>query len=321
MKYHPNGSVLFVTYRVEEGKLLLANPLCEALIKSCLARALALYPVKICSFVIEATHIHLVLVVINPTDVSNFVRHFKTETAHALNRLLGREKRTVWCEGFDSPVVLTPTRTMIALAYIYSNPAKDSLEDSIDKYPGLSSWQMFTENDLRKRWKHLRRPAFKKLPPEAHNLAGYTTEAQSVLATSKESHDFILEPNAWMEAFGIVDKEKQEKINNRIIERVRTLETRHRKKRAESGRKVMGAVRLRNEPLQISGLPKRKGIRTKCLSEKKRLRIDFLLFFKKLIKKARDVRERWKVGDYSIPYPLGLYPPSQPKLAEPLSLW
>ena len=33
------------------------------------------------------------------------VRKFKTESAHAVNRLLGIRKRTIWCEGYDSPMV------------------------------------------------------------------------------------------------------------------------------------------------------------------------------------------------------------------------
>jgi hypothetical protein len=45
MKYHPNKSVLFVTFSVEEGLLLLCNPLCLAIIQSCLAAAQSLYDV------------------------------------------------------------------------------------------------------------------------------------------------------------------------------------------------------------------------------------------------------------------------------------
>ena len=40
----------------------------------------------------QATHIHMILVVRNPDHVSSFIRHFKTESAHMLNRILGRKK-------------------------------------------------------------------------------------------------------------------------------------------------------------------------------------------------------------------------------------
>jgi REP element-mobilizing transposase RayT len=81
MKYHPHGSVLFVTFSIEQGLLLLCNPLCEAMLKSCFARAQYKYPVRVSGFLVEASHVHFVLVVTNPDDVSSFIRYFKTEIA------------------------------------------------------------------------------------------------------------------------------------------------------------------------------------------------------------------------------------------------
>ncbi|WKZ56141.1 MAG: hypothetical protein QY326_05220 [Bdellovibrionota bacterium] len=78
-KYHPHGSVLFVTASLEEGLLLVANPLCQAIVRTCLARAQFLHPVRICHFLFEATHVHMLLVVDNPEDVSDFMERFKTE--------------------------------------------------------------------------------------------------------------------------------------------------------------------------------------------------------------------------------------------------
>ncbi len=66
------------------------------------------FPVRICHILVEATHIHLVVVVINPDHVEAFFRHFKTESAQMINGLLGRNKRTLWYEGYDSPIILTP---------------------------------------------------------------------------------------------------------------------------------------------------------------------------------------------------------------------
>jgi hypothetical protein len=321
LKYHPHGSVLFVTFSVEEGLLLLANPLCEAIIKSCLARAQHMFPVDICHLVVESTHLHLIMVVKNPDDVSGFIGYFKTESAHMLNRVLGRAKRTVWCEGYDSPVVLTPFRALTAIAYLYSNPAKDNLVETIDRYPGVSSWKMFLKKEYSKIWKRLRRPAFTELPTTSHNLPGYTEEAKKLLSEAKKSHEFRLTPNAWLEAYGIVDPAEQEKWNTTLIARVKTLELRAAKKRAAADRLVMGRDRLMNQSINTSYRPKRSGKRMCCLSEDRSMRIDFINFLKDLYAKAKAVAERWKLGDYSLPYPLGLYPPSMPKLAEPLGMW
>lgn len=319
MKYHLSGSVLFTTFTVEEGLLLLSNPLCQAIIRSCLAAAQKLYPVRICHILAEATHVHLVLTVYNPDDVPAFLRHFKTESAHMLNKLLGRKKRTIWCEGYDSPKVLTLTKALAVIAYLYANPAKDNLVASIDEYPGFSSWKMFRTGELTKMWKRLRRPQFRRLPADCHSLRGYSNEAERLLKQSTEAELFILEPNAWLEAFGVLDPLEQVRINSRLVERIRTLEARAERLRERLNKRVMGRERLIKQVIDLSYKPARKGRKMWCLSDKRSLRIEFIRGFKKLKQEAKAVLALWRSGDTSVRYPPGLYPPSMPKLANVFS--
>lgn len=321
MKYHPHGSVLFCTSSIEEGLLLLSNPLCTAIIKSCLARAQTLYPIHICHLLVEATHVHMVCVVINPDDVANFFRSFKTETAHMLNRLLGRAKRTIWCDGYDSPVVLTPLRALVTVVYGYSNPSKDNLEATIDRYPGFSTWEMFRNGVKTLECRRLRRSQMRKLPKDCHNLRGYTREAERLLLEATESHNLSIEPNKWLEAFGITDLAEQERINKLIVRRVRRLEERAEKVRLRSGKRVLGRERLKNQVLDLRYRPKRCGRKMWCLSEKRSIRVAFIRFFRDLMHQARAVRDRWRGGDTSAKYPPGLYPPSMPKLADVLEIF
>jgi hypothetical protein len=318
MKYHPHGSVLFCTFSLEEGLLFQSNPLCLVTLQSCLARAVSLCPVTISHFLAEANHVHMIFVVENPDDVPGFIRNFKVESAHMLNRVLGRTKRTVWCEGYDSPVVLTPMRALSAIAYLYANPAKDNLETSIDRYPGFSSWEMFCGGQTSALWKRLHRPQFRELPKNAHNLKGYSDESARLLAEAREVQTFTLHPNAWMEAFGFQDAESQRRINERLIQRVRTLEQRAARKREKLGKTVVGRERLMARPIDTLYRPKRKGMKTCCLSEKRGLRIQFITFFKKLMRQAREIRRQWRAGYTSLRYPPGLHPPSMPKLANVL---
>jgi REP element-mobilizing transposase RayT len=320
MKYHPNGSVLFSTFTVEEGLLLLSNPLCHAIIKSCLAAAQSLYPVRISHLLVEATHVHLVLTVHNPEDVPAFMRHFKTESAHMINSLLGRKKRTLWCDGYDSPTVLTFAKAMMVIAYIYSNPAKDNLVRSIDEYPGFSSWQMFKSGNCTNVWKRLRRPQFLALTKDSHNLRGYTREAERLLAGSSELQTFKLEPNAWLEAFGITDPAEQHRINARVTERVRTLEKRAARTREREKKSVIGRERLTTQRFDLTYRPSRKGKRMWCLAERRAIRMAYIRMFKKLKKEARLILALWRQGDMTERYPPGLYPPSFPKLANALML-
>ena len=45
------------------------------------------------------------------------------------------------------------------------------------------------------------------------------------------------------------------------------------------------------------------------------LRIRFIQYIKALIAEAREVSRLWRMGDFSRPYPVGLFPPRFPRLA------
>jgi hypothetical protein len=307
-----NGQVLFISTSVEEDIMFPANPLIELILLKSLAAAQALYPVRVCHFLVEGTHVHMLAVVDNPDDIKDFMCHFKRETAHAINRVLGRTKRTVWCEGSDAPVVLSVEKTIEQIAYLYANPAKDSLEDSVGKYPGVSSWKHFLKGKNTFRTFYISRDDFRPLPAE-HHLETYKAEVR-VLVKKKKKNSFTIYPNAWMEAFGI-KAEQQKKINKEIIERVHEKEKSSRELRVKEGRGVVGATRLSTTPIGASYRPNRTGKKMLCLGASKQERQPFIAWAKALFFEAREVYKEWKRGNFSIPYPPGLYPPAFPKLA------
>jgi REP element-mobilizing transposase RayT len=321
-KIHVHNMVLLISISVEQGLLLLPNKLCETLIQSALARAQALHPLTVCHFIIEGTHVHLLAVVSNPDDVKGFVERFKTESAHAINRLLGRKKRTIWCEGYDSPTVLTASEVMRYLVYLYTNPAKDNLEDTINRYPGLSSWEMFVNNQHEQEWAWIHRPAFSGISDRALSPKNYSALAGELLAQAKEKHTFRIDPNAWMKCFGINSKEDQDRLNAELKMRILAQEARYHEQRQRDGKTVIGREKLLGQRFDTSYTPERHGRRMWCLSDEKEPRINFITWVKDLIKQAREVYRRWQRGDSSVPFPLGLYPPSMPKVAEPLTaMW
>ena len=315
LKYHPHGKVLYITSSIEQGLLFLCNPACEALLRSCLVAALALYKVKLCHFVIEATHFHMIIVVEDPEDVSKFIGFFKQETAHRINRMVGRKKRTVWCDGFDSPVVLTPLRALLAISYLYANPGKDNLAESIDTYEGCSSWKMFTSGNLSESYEVISRDEFKYIPLGSQNERGYEQEAKRLLASSDRKETLTIEPNAWLEAFGIIDPKVQLRWNSLCLERVRKIEARASKLRKSKGTRPMSAFRHRNQKFDLNRQSIRSGKRSVCVSERKKDRREFMKHFWELVQKAKEVVKRWKLGDFSVPYPPGLYAPNMPRLA------
>jgi hypothetical protein len=156
----------------------------------------------------------------------------------------------------------------------------------------------------------LRRPQFTAITRDATPLRGYTKHAEEILAASDEVQTFTLEPNAWMEAFGYHSTKEQQKINERLVAHIRLLEERAERKRARERKAVFGKEHLITQVLDTTYRPRRPGRRMCYLSEKRSVRAGFIRFLKALMQKAREVRERWRLGDFTLPYPPGLYHPS-----------
>src|SRR5688572_22422109 len=114
--------LIFVSTRMETGLPLVCTSYMEAIIWGIIARAQVLYPVKVCAVVVMCNHIHILIAVEDPSDVVGFMDRVKTETSHAINRLLGRRQRTVWCDGYDSSTVLTVNDAIEKFIYLYTNP-------------------------------------------------------------------------------------------------------------------------------------------------------------------------------------------------------
>jgi REP element-mobilizing transposase RayT len=138
-----HNSVVMITSRTEEGLPLVPTAFMNEIVWSALAAAQSRYWVDLISFTVEANHLHFILRVINPEAVPLFVGYAKQEIAHRVNRLLGRRKRTIWAEGYDSPIVLDFNKTLDQIAYVTLNPVKDHIVESIEQYPGVCSAEMF----------------------------------------------------------------------------------------------------------------------------------------------------------------------------------
>lgn len=308
-----NNTVVFVSTSIEEGIMLPPNALVNLIIEKSLAQAQAHHPITVCDYIVEGTHVHLFLVVTNPDDLKGFMERFKSESAHAINRVMGRKKRTIWCEGYDSPILLDLEAAINKKIYLYENPAKDGLVDSINGYPGSSSWKHFINHKTTVPTFYIPRDAFRRLPIGVLTEDDYRAEARLLKRSCKKSK-FVITPNAWMRIFGITDPKEIKEINDRIIKTVLEREQMYREQRKANNKTAIGASKLIATPIGAHYIPQRKGKRTFCISTKNELRRDFIRFAKDLIVRGKEVFIAWKRGE-NVPYPIGLYPPSMPKLA------
>jgi hypothetical protein len=264
----------------------------------------------------------MIALVDNPDDIRGFMERFKTETAHAINRLLGKRKRTVWCKGYDSPTLLTLEDAINRTVYLYTNPAKDNLVRSINSYPGLSSWKDFKSNTGRvKSCPRITRDML--FPLKSHSLTRRQLGglSRSLKKKASASHPFTLFPDAWLEAFRVDDPEEVQLVNQRIIQGVREREAELEHERQQARKRVLGAEHIAMQPMDISYEPKRSGKKMWCICGDIQIRKKFVSTVKELVRRAREVFELWKSGDFSFAFPAGLFPPCMPKLVEPLTIY
>jgi hypothetical protein len=72
------------------------------------------------------------------------------------------------------------------------------------------------------------------------------------------------------------------------------------------------------QPIDTPYSPKSFGRRMWCICQNIPLRVAFINFVKRLRAQARDVRLAWARGELTKPFPIGLFPPCQPILANML---
>ncbi|MCC6932270.1 MAG: transposase [Deltaproteobacteria bacterium] len=307
-KFYPKDSVLFVTFSAEKGLPLIPNAIINGILEGIMARAQFLYGQELCHYVFMSNHGHLIIRVTDPDKFSDFIGYIKCKSADAVNRLLERKKQTVWCDGFDSPVIVTPETLEDKIKYVYLNPAKARLVDSIEEYPGINSWKTFTKSKTEtvKKVRWIRPSTIKKLPTKSSNYGEQILFLNRLRKVNKIDHELVTTPNAWMKTFVKIGKEEAKLINERIIKEVKLAEESYRSEKPS----VMGVSKLRSQPLTLKHERKKNSPRTQFLSSDITLRVKLLNWFKEMSNLATQAWQNLRDGIEAI-LPAGFYGPGR----------
>ena len=296
-------TVIAVSFRTEEGLPLPATPYIKVIIESILARAQTLYHVTLCHYLVMANHLHLLLVVEDPGCVPLFIGYLKGETAHAVNHLLGRNKHTIWADGYDSPTVLDAAKAADFIEYLYRNPQKANLVERIEDYPHLSTWEAFLAGGEERTVLRIPRESIPALTGRSMSLSEQDELATKLMDNGREECRLIIEPDAWMNCFIEFSDKDPEQINEQIVANLRANEEKLRKERVKP---VMGAHALKLQPITKDYAPKKRGKRMLCLSSIKALRVAFIEWFREHANKAIPLRQ---ATDWLHSLPPGLFAP------------
>ena len=178
----------------------------------------------------------------------------------------------------------------------------------------VSSWKMFQSGNLTYTVPWIHRTAIRPIQ-DFNSVEEGQEHYQNVLTSASSTNTFTLNPNGWMKLFGITEQKDIDDVNRRIVARVREVEEELSKTRGREGKTVLGAQKLKTQPINLHYTPKKFSPRMWCIRSDIAFRKTFIEFIKALISEAKEVTSRWRMGDFSLPFPLGLFPPRLPRLA------
>jgi len=297
-----SGTLVELTARVEEGLPFVPNKLIKTLLINTLARAQTLYPITIVSFVIMGNHIHTLSIVKDPSNVPRFLEYFKRESATYINKLLGKRKRTVWCKGDDSPVILDYGKAIERLKYIYLNPVTAGLCNRGLDWP-LSSAKLPLETIV----KRIPRNKVPKLPSRSMTLLEIDKACLKLKYRGQETYTLKIEPNSWIKCFTESKDRDPKELNDFINTEIKREEERLNKERPYP---VPELSKLAVQNIRLQYQPEKFGKRMICLASSKEVRVKFLDWYKtqcknlpSFLKKAKEEVMRL------IHYPPGFFSP------------
>lgn len=305
--------------RTTRGLPFVATAYMEQIIKGIIARVQRDHKVTLIALVFMANHPHILVEALDKGQCRQFYGELQKQLTDAIKRLTGKKYLNLWRPNGASVVRYRDIPSIQhRIAYAFANPARANLVDSIERYPGVSSFGAFMAAEATLDAKvtevcpWIQAPMICKLPHRS------VTEQQDRALTrwmrekSVESHDLTFYPNRWMACFGVTTPEGIRALNEGILSRLREFEAEARRKRAEEGWKTMGAQRLARQPLDLDQYEPPPSRRIFVYSLDRSIRVAMIEAYRMFCQRCRDCYEAWRRGDFSVEWPPGAYQPAPP---------
>lgn len=291
----------------------------QLIVQGIIARVQRDFKVTLCHMVWMGNHMHMMIVAKDATQSKRFYGEIQKQLTESVKRLLGVPKLSLWDSNKTSVIHYGDAAGVIErIAYLYANPARAHLVDTISSYPGVSSWKAFTSVEERVSAKSsescpwIRSRMIEKLRCRAVSREQDQFLVERLLREATEEHELILEPNAWMAAFGLRDCHVGE-VNKQIYRRLQEFEAEARTLRTAKGFRVKGAGRLSTEELRMDYLPSKTSGKIAVYAKDPEMRCQMIREYEAFVEQCRHCYERWRLGDFSVEWPPGAMLPPAPQ--------
>jgi hypothetical protein len=268
--------------------------------------------VELCHFVDMNNHSHTMAVSTTGENLSKFHMELKKKTTDAVKALLGLSSLSLWEDRTGVFKIATLEDAIARVVYIYCNPSNAGLCDSVEDYPGLSSWTAFkecapsidAEVTIDARWYPV--SEIPKLPLQRSLSPRQDAALYQELKGSEKAveHPIILKPFKWLEAYGVTEPHEIERIRQRIIQSVRDAERANALVRAKS----VSSAALMRAPYMKPHKPNKKERKIFLICSDKELRLSLLDSFRQTISRCRECYRKAKAG-LRVEWPPGTFTP------------
>ncbi len=306
--------------RARAGLPLVAYDTIKLLLSSAIARTQRDDKVLLCHDIWNGSHAHIIVVALDSQKCTQFYGEIQKRITDALKRFLGLEYLDLWEGSAMVAEIADLNEAVERMVYIYTNPAKDCLVETIEEFPGLSSWNEFkrsldkpdavTEEDFP--W--IRLASIPQLPNPRLSKQEDQMLSKKLREDNKKLHPLKRHINAWMRCFGITEADEVKETNERILRRIQETEEAFKQIRAEEGTNVMGIAYLESQPILKPHKPKPKERNIFVLCSIAELRISIIEDSDAYDEQCNECLSRWRNGEFHIEWPPGAFKPPLPPL-------
>jgi len=311
-----HGETYFVSNRTARGLPFVANAFMNMVLGGVLARAQQLYSgIEIGAGIFMGNHYHFILTLTGCAEsMKCFMNYVDAEIAKCINRLTGISNQNVWAGKYEARALLTADAVIEKFVYLFCNPAKANLVDSIEDYPGLNTWKQFlgAKPDT---FKWIKSSELKQLPRQGFTTGLVAEQLRALDEIERDANELSVNPFAWMSFMMDAKGITPEQVQMRVREEVCAREALYLKERRLKKKGIVTAQALSSQSIYKFYRPGSWTKSRACISTCVELAKTYLKEYRDFCAACRRAWLEWKRGNIAVKYPPGAFLPSRPPLS------
>ena len=314
-----SGGIYEVCMRTAKGLPFVATSYMKQIIKGIIARVQRDHKVSLIDLTFMGNHPHIMIEAGDRDQCKRFYGEIQKQLTDAVKRLTGKKHLKLWRSNCTSVVQYGDLEAVQRrIAYLFANPARANLVDTIERYPGVTSFHAFMsapptlDAKVTESCPWIQAPRIRRLPSLSVTEQQDRALTEWMRSKATEHHDLTYHPNAWMRRFGVTTTEEIQEVNAGTLRRLREFEEEARRNRILKGWKVMGAGRLRRQALDIATYEPPPSKRIFIYAVDPQIRIRMIREYQLFCERCQECYEAWKRGDFLVQWPPGAYQPAPP---------